>query len=677
MPDFASTVTTWYQAVQFRDPPSSDFQKYVVALQSGTMTSEQVQTAIENDPFTVNVVSPIVREYQAAFGRVPDQAGLKYWVGVVASNPNALLTLGSTFASSAEFKASFGTTSPDQPVDYSLAFKLYTNVLGRVPDQSGLDYWVKSGASASQLLNSFAQSTEYTSSTNDKIKIFFDLELAGTPATSGSLLQVQPAPPVTTPPPPSFTAIKDGSNAVTFANAGPAISMQLSGGTYTFTSSGVPSSVTGTVASISVPSTVTLTLAAADAGSITFPNAGTVALSDTALTAAALVTLETHATGLLDASHVTSMTSASVADAYTLLVTDNGSSGDHIKTAANVAVTLTGTTATGTQLAGIDSATTGLVDATTITSLAGATVAQAKLVLVTDSPAGVTHNAAVTVALTDTSASAADLNGIDAATTGLITASSLTGISGALSDVKTALETITTGTAIAATALNSVTLTDAITTSALDNVVFANNATITLANVSGNSLTLVDATTGSGKTLTIDGSAATSAITINGVAETNGTLIIKGGAGADTITGGTGADTLTGGGGIDNFVYTAGTRSTLASTDSITDYRASGGANAGALDTITINDITTVASNINTVQDLSAQASLAAALNVFANAATTNNGLGVFKWGGDEYVFIETTGSTTTYQAGDTVIKLVGAPFTAGTSIVGLGVDGV
>jgi Ca2+-binding RTX toxin-like protein len=146
-----------------------------------------------------------------------------------------------------------------------------------------------------------------------------------------------------------------------------------------------------------------------------------------------------------------------------------------------------------------------------------------------------------------------------------------------------------------------------------------------------------------------------------------------GSTGADTISGSTGIDTLTGGAGIDTFTFNAGNRSTLASTDTITDYRAAG---AGA-DIITISDITTVASNINTVMDLSAAGGLAAALNILANAATTNNGLGVFIWGGNTYAYIETTGATITYVAGDTVIKLGGTPFTAGTSIVGLGIDGV
>ena len=150
-----------------------------------------------------------------------------------------------------------------------------------------------------------------------------------------------------------------------------------------------------------------------------------------------------------------------------------------------------------------------------------------------------------------------------------------------------------------------------------------------------------------------------------------------GSTGADTISGGSGIDTLTGGGGIDTFTFDALNRSTRSSMDTINDYRAVGGANAGALDIITINDITTVASNINTVRDLSAQLTLNGALSVLAAAMTTDKGLGVFRWGGDTYAYIETAGLLTFYVTGDTVIKLSGTPFNVGTNIVGLGIDGV
>ncbi|MEQ8194723.1 MAG: calcium-binding protein, partial [Rhodospirillales bacterium] len=81
-------------------------------------------------------------------------------------------------------------------------------------------------------------------------------------------------------------------------------------------------------------------------------------------------------------------------------------------------------------------------------------------------------------------------------------------------------------------------------------------------------LTLDDINVSSGETLTIDGSALTSASTFtgDGSAEADGSLIIIGGGGADTLTGGggddiltggAGADTLTGGSGSDTFVYNA------------------------------------------------------------------------------------------------------------------------
>ena len=67
--DFTSQITTWYQAVQYRNPPAADLAVYNASLQSGALTAAQVQTSIGNDPYTVNFVNPIIREYQAAFGK--------------------------------------------------------------------------------------------------------------------------------------------------------------------------------------------------------------------------------------------------------------------------------------------------------------------------------------------------------------------------------------------------------------------------------------------------------------------------------------------------------------------------------------------------------------------------------------------------------------------------------
>lgn len=319
---------------------------------------------------------------------------------------------------------------------------------------------------------------------------------------------------------------------------------------------------------------------------------------------------------------------------------------------------------------GVSSTVTGTINSITVP--AGTTLS-----IDTAAAANIQFPSEGTLALTDTSANAVALNDINNVTASKITADALTAITGELSAVQGVLEAVTTGTELSATSLNSVTLTDKLTASALDNVVLANDTTLTLADVADNTLTLVDQTVAAGKTLTIDASAVTSSVTIDGSAEANGILVIKGGSGDDTLNSGKGADTLTGGAGIDNFVFGPNGISTFGALDTITDYRATTGANASAADTITLRGATVVASDKATVQDLSSAGSLTDALNTAANGATTDNGLSVFLFGGDTYAYVETTGASTTYVENDTLIKLAGTPFAAGDSILGLGIANV
>jgi Ca2+-binding RTX toxin-like protein len=98
----------------------------------------------------------------------------------------------------------------------------------------------------------------------------------------------------------------------------------------------------------------------------------------------------------------------------------------------------------------------------------------------------------------------------------------------------------------------------------------------TLQLVSGHdyNITTDDGTLAAGQTLTIDGSQLTSArhLTFNGIAETNGSFAITGGAGNDTLTGGAQADSFnltlggndTAGGGGGNDTFTMGAALTAA-----------------------------------------------------------------------------------------------------------------
>ena len=99
------------------------------------------------------------RVYQAAFNRVPDGAGLGYWIE--AMDLGASLTdVAVGFVGSSEFLSTYGAT----PTNHDLVLRFYQNVLHRAPEQSGLDYWVgeldSHHQTVAQVLAGFSESPE-------------------------------------------------------------------------------------------------------------------------------------------------------------------------------------------------------------------------------------------------------------------------------------------------------------------------------------------------------------------------------------------------------------------------------------------------------------------------------------------------------------------------------------
>jgi Ca2+-binding RTX toxin-like protein len=95
--------------------------------------------------------------------------------------------------------------------------------------------------------------------------------------------------------------------------------------------------------------------------------------------------------------------------------------------------------------------------------------------------------------------------------------------------------------------------------------------------------TTADATVAAGASLTFDGSrlGPLDTLTVNGAAESDGLLILKGGAGNDVLTGGNGGNTFTGGlgadlavggTGTDTFVYMHAAESTRAGYDTVAGF---------------------------------------------------------------------------------------------------------
>jgi hypothetical protein len=121
---------------------------------------ERLAFADSNLAFDINGnAGQTYRLYQAAFARTPDTPGLSFWIGQMDSGA-ALLGVAGQFISSAEFTAKYGAN----PSNGDFVTLLYQNVLNRLPDQAGLDFWVNQLDAATisrpEVLIGFSESTE-------------------------------------------------------------------------------------------------------------------------------------------------------------------------------------------------------------------------------------------------------------------------------------------------------------------------------------------------------------------------------------------------------------------------------------------------------------------------------------------------------------------------------------
>ena len=100
------------------------------------------------------------RLYNAAFKRLPDPDGLKYWIKNFSSKIDDERAVASSFLASEEFKQRYG----ENVSNAKYVETLYTNVLGRNYDQDGYNYWLgnlNNGTETKhELLLGFAESAE-------------------------------------------------------------------------------------------------------------------------------------------------------------------------------------------------------------------------------------------------------------------------------------------------------------------------------------------------------------------------------------------------------------------------------------------------------------------------------------------------------------------------------------
>src|ERR1051326_4698621 len=109
--------------------------------------------------------------YRCMLSREPDQAGVNYWVGTMATDPDPVNHLYRSFYQSADFNKTLSN------VDF--VTKMYWCVLFRQPNDppdnnySGRDFWtsqMNNGQTQGNVLEAFLGSTEYNTTILPKLK---------------------------------------------------------------------------------------------------------------------------------------------------------------------------------------------------------------------------------------------------------------------------------------------------------------------------------------------------------------------------------------------------------------------------------------------------------------------------------------------------------------------------
>ncbi|MFW2382819.1 MAG: galactose oxidase-like domain-containing protein, partial [Acidimicrobiales bacterium] len=101
-------------------------------------TLEELLAATDYDP---EVHGNILRLYRAFFGREPDLEGARYWISGIYQSGHPFAAIIEWFASpeQLEFAAQYSDIAPE---DYEAYLeRVYDNMLGRVPDGAGFEYW--------------------------------------------------------------------------------------------------------------------------------------------------------------------------------------------------------------------------------------------------------------------------------------------------------------------------------------------------------------------------------------------------------------------------------------------------------------------------------------------------------------------------------------------------------
>lgn len=151
-------VKQQYRDFLGRDPFAVELSTARATLADGSDTVAESIDRIAHQPDGATRTCNVGRLYTAYFLRLPDASGLDYWLGKSRAG-RTLSTISQSFATSSEFVRRYGALSDPQFVD-----RAFENVFGRPADAGGRSYWIgklAKGTSRGQVMANFSTSSEY------------------------------------------------------------------------------------------------------------------------------------------------------------------------------------------------------------------------------------------------------------------------------------------------------------------------------------------------------------------------------------------------------------------------------------------------------------------------------------------------------------------------------------
>lgn len=162
-------VVYQYRDFLGRDPSTDEIVYWGTKLDDGSQTPDWLMQFFLESRECDSMVHSVARLYQAFYQRLPDSAGFNYWMDAIRSGSWPLARIAEQFARTGEFTQMYGSLDDGQYVDL-----VYRNVLGRVADAAGRQYWIdrlRNGWSRGRLMTHFSQTPEYTTRHENRMHV--------------------------------------------------------------------------------------------------------------------------------------------------------------------------------------------------------------------------------------------------------------------------------------------------------------------------------------------------------------------------------------------------------------------------------------------------------------------------------------------------------------------------